>query len=537
MKISSSLTKLTISLPLKKEVKGKSELPNYIWRVVPIIMALVSIVAWIFYYSQDLTLAYNDARSHLNVARRVIDNLQPGSAQIGSVWLPLYHVLELPLIWNDFLWHSGIAGSLISMVSFVLGGIVLLSFSKKLKFDVWATLVVIMSYALNPNLLFMQTTPMTEALLIFLSLTSVYYAVRWVDKFNLLELIRTAFFVFLASLTRYDGWFLFASIFTLVAYLTYKKRGYKFTEGNIILFSTLAGFGIFLWILWNFVIFGDPLYFVFGPFSAKAQQDILLAEGRLLTKGNLLYSTFIYLLAVMHNVGVWLGILAVAGMWLFVKSRRYKQKTKLAVGLLLVPLIFNIISLVVGHSVIHLPELPPYTWFNDRYGLMILPATSVALGFLANRRKIIAILISLVILTQTYSMYTQNRVITIEDGVRGASGEYLDEASGWIKENVDNDGLILVAASSNDALLFSSGLPLKRFITEGAKEYWGASLDKPSVFAKWVVMHKGDLVEKSLKDNDDFLTNYRLVYKDSFSYIYKRELELLTPLTEDELPN
>lgn len=494
--------------------------PRYFVLAAILFLVVLSVAAWVFYYNQGLTLAYNDARSHLNVSRRVVDSLQPGLAQLGSVWLPLYHILELPFVWNDFLWHSGIAGSVVSVASFILAGITILAFAKHLRFDAKSAALALAVFALNPNLLFMQTTPMTESLLIFLSTIAVYFAIRWGRNMRLTDLMYAGVFTFLATLTRYDGWFLCAFMLLYVAYTAYKKKGWTFMEGNVIFYGFLAGFGILLWFLWNHLIFGDFLYFALGPFSAKAQQDVLATEGLLFTKGNLVYSTFLYLLAVFYNVGLWTGVLAVlAIVVLFIGNRGRLGHAKWGISLLLVPFVFNVFSLFIGHSVIHLPEIPPYTWFNDRYGLMLLPAIALAVGSLANRRKLIWLIAVGILATQTVSMYVHNDVISIEDGVRGASGEYLDNASDWVSDNLA-DGLILVAASSNDALLFRSGFPLKRFITEGARRYWDESLNDPTLHAKWIIMHKGDLVHENMIENDIFLNNYRLVYKDDFTYIY-----------------
>ena len=498
-------------------------------------LALISFLAWFFYFRQGLTLSYNDAGSHLNVARRVVDSLQPGFAQVGSVWLPLYHILELPFIWNDYFWRSGLAGSIISMISYALGGFYLIKLTRKLNFDKVASSVALLVYALNPNLLFMQTTPMTESLLIFLSISSIYYIISWVKSGNLSEILLSALFVFLTTLTRYDGWFLFLFSTLVIYFVAKRKRNSPYPQGNTILFLSLASFGVILWFLWNLIIFRDPLYFATGPFSAKAQQDVLSFEGRLLTKGNFVYSFFIYLLAANENIGIWLGVLSLLGVYLFLRSKDYSWKIKLASGLLLTPVLFNVASLFAGHSVIHLPYIPPYTWFNDRYGLMILPAAAIAVGFLAKRRVLAGTLIFLVLVTQSINMYLNNKIITIEDGVRGASGEFLSQGAAWIKQNA-NQGLIFVAASSNDSLIFKSGLPLKSFVTEGARKYWDASIVDPTVFATWVVMHKGDLVHENLKNNENFLKNFRLVYKDTFTYIYKLERNTNSPLGVDQLP-
>src|SRR5512147_1581479 len=50
--------------------------------------------AWM-YHAAGLTLSHYDAKAHLVVARRVVDNLTPGWHQLGAVWLPLPHLLNL----------------------------------------------------------------------------------------------------------------------------------------------------------------------------------------------------------------------------------------------------------------------------------------------------------------------------------------------------------------------------------------------------------------------------------------------------------
>nr|MBA3723663.1 hypothetical protein [Candidatus Levybacteria bacterium] len=65
-------------------------------------VTLLSIIAWYISYVSGLITTYNDAMSHMNIARLVIDNQEPGLAQLGSVWLPLNHILPLVFVWNDW---------------------------------------------------------------------------------------------------------------------------------------------------------------------------------------------------------------------------------------------------------------------------------------------------------------------------------------------------------------------------------------------------------------------------------------------------
>src|SRR6185503_2173812 len=91
--------------------------------IVAVVLAVISIGSFIYYYFNGLGLAYNDARARLDIGRRVVENIRPGFAQLGSVWLPLPHLLMTITIWNDFMWHSGLSGALQSMGSYVVTGI------------------------------------------------------------------------------------------------------------------------------------------------------------------------------------------------------------------------------------------------------------------------------------------------------------------------------------------------------------------------------------------------------------------------------
>src|SRR5438874_2371687 len=96
------------------------------------VLSMISITTFLYYYANSLGLAYNDARSHLDISRRVVENIKPGFAQLGSVWLPLPHLLMTLTVWNDFMWHSGLSGALQSMIAYVATGILIYSLLQKL---------------------------------------------------------------------------------------------------------------------------------------------------------------------------------------------------------------------------------------------------------------------------------------------------------------------------------------------------------------------------------------------------------------------
>src|SRR5579885_2071922 len=92
-----------------------------------VILALtaLSILASWYCFQHGYTLYYGDAEAHLNIARRVLDSRTPGPEQLGTVWLPLPHLLMIPFAGRDEWWQSGIAGAIPSAACFVIAGMFL----------------------------------------------------------------------------------------------------------------------------------------------------------------------------------------------------------------------------------------------------------------------------------------------------------------------------------------------------------------------------------------------------------------------------
>jgi len=491
----------TLSISFKKSYLDtiRSFFENHITGIILFVTATLSVYIFLLFYQNGLGLSYNDARSHLDIGRRVVEGLKPGFAQLGSVWLPLPHLLMVLTVWNDFMWHSGLAGALQSMISFVATGYLIYLFLKKLGTGMLGRIVGVGIFATNLNILYLQSTAMTELLLIATMMAGVYELLNWFKNDRILSLIKSAFWIMLSTLIRYDGWFLFVLSIILIGIQVLRKKGYKASEGTVILFATLAGFGIFLWVLWNLLIFKDPLYFIFGPYAAATQQKQLAAAGNLPTQGNLLFSIKVYLYALVYNSNTFITILGAIGAVIFWFDKKISTSVKIGSLTLLAPLIFNILALYLGQSVLFIQGLSGNTWFNVRYGIMLLPSIAVFIGFLIDRMKNFRILlIGLIILVGVVSIVNFDAV-TIDDARVGSSQKNVSEVSGWLRNNAKEPGFILISAASHDAIIFSSGLPMSKFIHEGTGAYWLDATTSPDRWARWIVMRTNDINDSTFK--------------------------------------
>ena len=105
-------------------------------------------------------------RAHLVVARRIFDSLTPGWRQIGAVWLPLPHVLNALPVQVDAWYRTGLSGVVISMLSFAAAAASLTWLVARLSGSVPAALATLAIFVYQPDLLYLQATPMTEPLLL-----------------------------------------------------------------------------------------------------------------------------------------------------------------------------------------------------------------------------------------------------------------------------------------------------------------------------------------------------------------------------------
>src|SRR4030088_1514096 len=94
---------------------------DYEVRLLAWLGVCVSVFSFLFYFRRGDVLLYGDAVAHINIARRVFDSKTPGLLQLGTVWLPLPHLLMIPFLISHEMWRRGVGGSLPSMAAYVFG--------------------------------------------------------------------------------------------------------------------------------------------------------------------------------------------------------------------------------------------------------------------------------------------------------------------------------------------------------------------------------------------------------------------------------
>jgi hypothetical protein len=194
-----------------------SEPSSRLPRLAAAATAAIGLAAWALHFHTGLVLSHYDAKAHLVVARRVFDNLTPGWQQVGAVWLPLPHLLNLLPAQVDFFYRTGIAASAISIASFAVCAWATARLVLIVTGSTAGAIAAVAVLALNPNLLYLQATPMTEPLLVGLAAIVVLLLAEWVVADQDRVPVRLGLAVAALSWTRYEGWPVIAAAFVMAA--------------------------------------------------------------------------------------------------------------------------------------------------------------------------------------------------------------------------------------------------------------------------------------------------------------------------------
>jgi len=492
---------------------------------VALCIAAVTLAALYWFYARGLTNVYGDAIAHMEGARRIFDSLTPGYSEIGTVWLPLFHLLAAPLATNDFLWRTGLAGSIVSCTAFAGTAWVLYRFGTAVNEGRAAGLLSLAVFLLSPNLLYLASTPLTEPLAIFWSVLVVYELFRYQQTGGVGNLWGAAGAAFLGTLTRYEEWYVlpFAALFVLLA----RRQSWQLRIRHALIFSLIAGAGPTLWLLHNAYRFSNPLEFYNGPFSAQAIYAHQLATTAFPypTDGKLLLSAQYYVEDLKLVFGAWPLELAVLGLMAYILHRPVWARGS-AAFLFLVPLPFYVNALAYAAIPLYVPTRFPFTYYNLRYGAEMVPALAVFAGFVLPRTlprpwryRLLAFFVAgLVLQCGALLSGGAERLVVAREGILNTPcrSERQQAIIRFLRQHYDG-GRVLVAGGKWPCVMPEVGIHFRNTISDANREYWRQLRTEASSWVEWIIRGDGDPVDDLMRAYPQAFAKFELLEKDSFS--------------------
>jgi hypothetical protein len=442
--------------------------------LVASLTAALGTLAAPWYWRAGELLNYGDALAHLNIARRLVDTRTPGMLQIGTVWLPLPHLLMAPFAANDWLWRTGLAGAIPGVTALVMAAVAMFLLLRD-RCGLWPAAVGTALLAANPSVLYLASVPMTEVLLLATMLWAIHLTLD-ADRPVLAGFIAT-----LACMTRYEAWVLVP----LLAMVQWHRLGFA----ACIRFCLAAATGPLWWLAHNWWFYGDALEFFRGEYSASAIYARQLAEGvaRHPAGGNWWMSLRYYLGAAMLVSDGKLMILAVLG-WALTWRRQWALALLLAA-----PALFLIWSLHSAGMQIYIPSLWPNTLMNIRYAVSAAPLWAAGAALFGqspgqSKTRMLLVAIALAFATAAPSITRQEgRALSLD------RLSWTQPAAAFLTNNYRGGGIALSFGDLTGALQ-QAGVPLREALHDGDRLRWDAAIARPDLFLheEWALCFEGD---------------------------------------------
>jgi hypothetical protein len=381
-------------------------------------------------------------------------------------------------------------------------------------------------YGANPNLLYLQSTAMTESLYLSFFIWAVVCFLEFAQQESRIQglpvqssspLVKCGLILFAACLTRYDGWFL-AAIMCASAFVLVKRsmRGRSELRRDFGKFFLLAIAAPVLWLAYNAIVYRNPLEFANGPYSAKAIEQKTATPGNPSHPGdnNLPVAFSFFLKSAELNVA---SASAIQRLWIILIVMGSAMTLVLDLRLwpllfLWVPLPFYVLSIAYSGVPIFLPVWWPHSYYNLRYGLQLLPAFAVfmalfahfAIGMASDKRIKIAIGVAIVfIIGGSYAFIWHEQPICFREAwINSRDRISLEKGLAETLRKLPHDSTLLMYVGDHVGALQDAGVSLDRVINEGnhrpwkkpsdPQGLWERALADPRQYADYVIASAGD---------------------------------------------
>jgi hypothetical protein len=510
--------------------------------VAPIALAVLAavggtLVAW-HYHRLGLTLSHYDARGHLVVARRIVDSITPGWQQIGAVWLPLPHLLNLIPVQSDLMYRTGASGVVISVVSFAVSVGALAWIVQTLSGSALGGAAAAAVFALNPNVLYLQSTPMTEPLLLGLTTLAVALLVNWCRAGRRTDLpplapaseTRSAsgaavgWVLALACLTRYEAWPVTASALAAATWTCW-RRGDTFSGAarRVLTIATYPALAVTGFAIFSRVVIGE--WFVADGFFVpenKALGSPLVAAAEVLWGMHRLSGSFVTIIAAV-------GLCALVGAGLFTRRGADALVALALAGVAAVPWS----AFASGHP------------FRIRYMVPLVAiqaiGAGVAVGWFRPLRVGAALLVGLAVAFELHPTDVRAPMV-VEAQWDRPNVPARQHVTDCLRDAYDGEKIMASMGSLGHYMQETSrdGFALRDYLHEGNGDLWLAALTGPHPYAGWVIVEEksegGDMLAKLAREHPHFLDGYARVCDGAGLVLYRRTTGPLTDATTDRLP-
>jgi hypothetical protein len=468
--------------------------------------AIAGTVAAAHFARLGLTLSHYDARAHLVVARRVFDSLTPGWRQLGALWLPLPHLLNLvPIAW-DWNYRTGASAVALSILSLSAGLAALATYVYRYTDSVPAAIVAPLVILANPNLLYLVSTPMTEPLLVGFAFAALLAVDDWIGSPTPRARRRAGWLLVGLVLTRYEGWLIAAGLIA-VAFAASGRRGVR---------AALA-----------LAAYPATAVLAFLGFGRASNGAWLVTSGFFVPDNPARHQPVAALVEVMSTTRALAGpvilvMAAIGALVCVVQTRRRSVASWLPLALLAsAPL--PLAAFEVGH-----PE-------RVRYMVPLVAAcgglAGLAFAALPRRARGLAAVVFFVVALTARPPLTHDAPVLVEAQWERPLADARREVTRFLATSYDGTPILASMTSLAHYIQETAaiGLNVRNFLHEGNGDLWTDALSSPRRHVRWVLIEEqargGDGLAVRARQDPSFLAGFARVAEGGGVALYVRRDE------------
>ena len=288
-----------------------------------------------------------------------------------------------------------------------------------------------------------------------------------------------------------------------------------------------------LWLAYNGAVYGNPLEFANGPYSAKAIEQRTAQPGYPSHPGagNVITAGIFFLKAAELDMAqgnwgrVWIALMLLGSL------ASVRLRARAAFALLWVPVLFYALSIAYSGVPLFLPAWWPFTWYNLRYGLQLLPLFAVSAGVVVvagpGAFQIVRMVPSLkrwcdtnlilpggvavvvVIVSLSYGFVWRAQPLCFKEAwINSRTKLALESSVAKAISDLHSGSRYLMYLGDHVGAFQQAGVPLREVINEGNHRPWKKPLDPqglweraladPGQYVDYVIAYEGDAVDRGV---------------------------------------
>jgi hypothetical protein len=246
----------------------------------------VMLAALLLYLASAAWLAFvwrignSDALSRTGNAFYVLYSRDPHLAAIGFVWPVMPTMLRIPLLpLARWLGDTSFAGSMLSSLAGAINLAILAAILRRLGTRLWLRVLLVALTAFHPAFWYLCASGLAEPIVLVFMLATVLGYLMLPERVGPVMVMGVALAAGFYSRYEMIAMIAASGVALVMAMRSYQERAPQAVTGRLVALLTPPFYAIGMWMLWNWLIMGDPLFFQRSDYSLSNASDVARTAG------------------------------------------------------------------------------------------------------------------------------------------------------------------------------------------------------------------------------------------------------------------